>query len=555
MSFEKKNLEFHVVAESGDSYLLKPQDKLGKTQRRLTPRHVSLMIIGQSVGVGLFIGVSTPLMTSGSLLLFLAFTIWALTMVWPLMLATGEMCSYLPIQGTFLQFSSRWLDPAMGFAATVIYLYTTLMFMCTEVVAFASVISYWTDASPAIFITVAIVAILFFNIFGVNWYGEVEFTASIIKVLLIVGLMFFGLITMCGGNPKGDAYGFSNWNKGGLMKSYLVEGATGRFLGFWNVLVWAAFACGGPDMLGMVSGEIMQPRKTIPSAARRTYLRIFVFYVGGIFFMNCMCASNDPVMLAAKEAGKGGAAASPWVVGIRSVGVHGLDSLVNAAIMCSCWSCANGFTYGATRSCYSASLAGYLPKIFSYCTRNGCPIVSVLLCVSISTLGYMSTSKSALTVFNWFTNLSTTGLLCTYSIMWLCYFKFRRAVASQPSDFFTDKHYKAPRVLYPWVACWACMLNFLVLFFNGFWVFFPGQFAVADLFTSYFAPVFFVCLFVFWKFWKKTQWKTALEADILTDKMEIDEEENLEKDKLEAEPKCQGKLWAVWYKVSDFLLS
>ena len=31
--------------------------------------------------------------------------------------------------------------------------------------------------------------------------------SSMLKVLLIVGLMFFGLIAMCGGNPKKDAFG------------------------------------------------------------------------------------------------------------------------------------------------------------------------------------------------------------------------------------------------------------------------------------------------------------------------------------------------------------
>ncbi|EEQ39990.1 Amino acid permease family protein [Clavispora lusitaniae] len=363
-------------AEAQDYQEVLDAEKYGQTQRGLSSRHVSLMIIGQSIGTGLYIGLKSPLMTSGSLSLFLGFICWACTMVWPLMQATGEMCSYLPIKGSFLHFAARWLDPAMGFAVTLIYLYTSLMFICVEVVAFASVIAYWTDASPAIFITIGLVTILFFNVFGVNWYGEVEFFSSILKVLLIVGLMLTGLITMCGGNPKGDAFGFRNWKEGGLMREYLVSGNTGRFLGFWNVLIYAAFACGGADMLGMVAGEVSLPRKNIALAARRSYARIYLFYIGGIFFMNCLCASNNPELIKASEDGAAGATASPWVIGIKSVGIHGLDSLVNAIVMTSAWSCGNGFTYGAARSAYSAALSGYLPRVFSYCLRNGCPIVS-----------------------------------------------------------------------------------------------------------------------------------------------------------------------------------
>lgn len=527
-------------------------DKYGTTQRKLNSRHVSLMIIGQSIGTGLYVGLKGPLMTSGSLSLFLGFLIWAVTMIWPLMLATGEMCSYLPIKGTFLHFASRWLDPALGFATTLIYLYTTLMFICVEAVAFASVAGYWTDASPAIFISVCLATILFFNVFGVNWYGEVEFFSSMLKVILIIGLMFFGLITMCGANPKGDAYGFRNWPKGGLFKEYLVEGNTGKFLGFWNVLIYAAFACAGPDMLGMVSGEISRPRKNIAMAAKRTYIRIFLFYVGGIFFMNSMCASNNPDLLAADAAGHDGAAASPWVIGIKSVGVSGLDSVVNAVVMTSAWSCGNGFTYGAARSAYSASLAGYLPRFFSYCLKNGCPIVAVLFSLSIGCLSYMSVSKSSAVVLDWFINLATTGLLCTYCVMWACYFKFKKIVAVQQTDHGDEKYYKMNKIFYPWLTYWAALFTGLVLFFNGFWIFFPGKFTVGNLFTSYFAPVFFGILVVFYKFWKKTKWRSAEEADIITGKAEIDDEEDAEIEEEMRHPRKEGFLWKCWYKFSDF---
>lgn len=427
------------------------------------------------------------------------------------------------------------------------------MFVCVEVVAFASVISYWTDASPAIFITIGLVTILFFNVFGVNWYGEIEFFSSILKVILIVGLMCFSLISMCGGNPKGEAFGFRNWKEGGLFREYLVPGSTGKFLGVWNVLIYAAFACGGADMLGMIAGEVSQPRKNIALAAKRTYIRIYLFYIGGIFFMNTLCSSVNPELIANSH--KAGAASSPWVIGIRSVGVQGLDSLVNAVVMTSAWSCGNGFTYGAARSAYSASLAGYLPRIFSKCLSNGCPIVAVLFSILVGCLSYMSVSESSSTVFNWFINLSTTGLLCTYLVMWLCYFKFRRAVVAQNADQLEDKYFKVPKLVSPWLCYWAAFFNFLVLVFNGFWAFFPGNITVANIFTSYFAPVFFVVLYLGWKFFRKTSWRSDTEADITTGKLEIDEEEALERDELEATPKKEGILWKIWYKTSDILFN
>lgn len=49
------------------------------------------------------------------------------------------------------------------------------------------------------------------NLFAVKWYGESEFWLSTGKVALIGIVFFFTFITMVGGNPKHDAYGFRYW--------------------------------------------------------------------------------------------------------------------------------------------------------------------------------------------------------------------------------------------------------------------------------------------------------------------------------------------------------
>lgn len=530
----------------------------GQTKRKLSSRHMSLMIIGQSIGTGLYIGLSTPLVTAGSLSLFIGFLAWAILMIWPLMQCVGEMCCYLPLRGSFVHFSARWVDPALGFASSLIYFYTSAMFVCLEATAFAGVIGYWRDdINPGVWITIALVSYVFFNVWGVNWYGEIEFYSSMLKVLLIIGLMCFSLISMCGGNPKGDAYGFSNWAKGGLVKEYLADGGWGRLSAIWSVMLYAAFSCGGPDLLAVCSGEARRPRKTIALGAKRAYVRIYLFYFGGIFFMNSLCASTNPTLLAAKASGASGVAASPWVIGIRDVGVKGLDSLVNAIVMTSAWSCGNGFYYGATRTAYSASLAGYLPRIFSKCLPNGAPIASVLLVFALSLLSYLSVSNSTGEVFNWFVNLSTTGILCTYLCLWWCYFKFRLAMKTQGHDLKSPDYpyFTAPKVVHPWMTYFAVAFNIAVLFFNGYWIFFPGQFSIANLFTSYFAPVFFVCLFLFWKFFKKTHFRTNEEADLTTGKEAIDLQEEIDIQEDEARPVKQGMFWKVSYKITDWLFN
>lgn len=49
------------------------------------------------------------------------------------------------------------------------------------------------------------------NGLAVRYFGITEFYLSIFKIFLMVGLMFYTFITMVGGNPDNDAYGFRYW--------------------------------------------------------------------------------------------------------------------------------------------------------------------------------------------------------------------------------------------------------------------------------------------------------------------------------------------------------
>lgn len=82
---------------------------------------------------------------------------------------------------------------------------------------------YWApDLNPAVMITIGLVLLTVANSFPVKVYGEVgmsdscwsialtliEFWISILKVLLMLGLFLYTFVTMVGGNPLGDRYGF-----------------------------------------------------------------------------------------------------------------------------------------------------------------------------------------------------------------------------------------------------------------------------------------------------------------------------------------------------------
>jgi len=90
---------------------------------------------------------------------------------------------------------------------------------------------------------------------AVKWYGETEFWAALGKVLLIVGLIIFTFISMLGGNPLKDRYGFRYWKEPGSFAELYYTGNLGKFLGFLQCLIQASFTIAGPDYVSMAAGE------------------------------------------------------------------------------------------------------------------------------------------------------------------------------------------------------------------------------------------------------------------------------------------------------------
>lgn len=338
------------------------QQQYGETKRGLSPRHVQLMAIGGSIGTGLFVGIGAYISMAGPLSLLLGYLFWGIFFVWPCNLCVAEMCSYLPVRGSIFELASRFVDPALGFALGWTYFYAGVMLVCVEYSAVATVMSFWLpDVNPAAWVAMGMVVCFIVNVGAVKYYGEAEFVMASLKVLLLFGLVFLTLITMCGGNPKNDAYGFRYWKDGRAMIAYYAPGALGRFLGWWKVVLYAGFTVAGPDMIAIAAGEIQNPRRTIPRVAKLVFFRLVGFYVIGVLAVGIIVSGDDPRLLNAQDDGSVGSAASPWVIGIQNLGINGLPSLINFLILTSAYSCGNAYLYSSSRTLYGLARGKHYP--------------------------------------------------------------------------------------------------------------------------------------------------------------------------------------------------
>lgn len=231
--------EVLLIKPTADGEIAENTDHL---HRRLNNRQIQLIAIGGSIGTALFVSIGSALAHGGPGSLFLAYGIYAcfLALVCN---GTAELTILYPLSGGFVRHAGHFVDKAWGFmAGWNFFLYEGLI-IPFEITALTTVLGFWSDNIPPWAIPIACIVLYgLINILAVRAYGEAEFWLSGGKVILIFLLFGFTFVTMVGGNPKHDAYGFRHWNHPGAFAEYRSTGTLGRFEGFLACL-WSASFC------------------------------------------------------------------------------------------------------------------------------------------------------------------------------------------------------------------------------------------------------------------------------------------------------------------------
>ncbi|TIA64329.1 putative amino acid permease, partial [Aureobasidium pullulans] len=267
-------------------------------------------------------------------------------------------------------------------------------------------------------------------------FGEAEFWLSGGKVILIMIVFSFTFITMVGGNPQNDAYGFRNW-KHNAFKEWRSTGTLGQFEGFCAALWSASFCVTGPEYISMVSAEARRPRVYIKNAFKTVYFRFALFFMGGAMAVGIVLSSTDATLtgiITGESSGSGTAAASPYVIAMKNMGIGGLPHLVSALLVTSIFSAGNTYTFCATRSLYGLAIEGRAPKALRYCTKSGVPLVCFAIVMVFPCLAFLQVSSGSNVVLGWLINLVTAGGVINYLVMCVTYVFFYRACKAQALD-------------------------------------------------------------------------------------------------------------------------
>ena len=484
-------------------------------ERSLKARHLQMIAIGGSIGTGLFVGSGGSLSGGGPAALIIGFGLIG-TMLFNTVHALGEMAVRFPVSGAFATYSTRFLDPAWGFAMGWNYALQWLIVFPLELVAGSMTISYWSydgsaaaTVNPNAWVCIFYVMILGINLFGAKGYGEAEFIFSIIKIIAVVGFIILGIVLVCGGGPNGGFIGGKYWRDPGAFAA--------GFKGVCSVFVNAAFAFAGTELVGLAAAESKNPRKDLPTACKQVFWRITLFYMISLTLVGLLVPYDDPRLLGSSSVD---ITASPFVIAINNAGIKALPSIMNVVILIAVLSVGNSSIYGCSRTLAALADQGQAPKIIGYIDRKGRPLVGIAITGVIGLLCFLAGSDKHSEAFTWMLALSGLSSIFTWGSINLCHVRFRRAMQVQGRSL-DELPFKAACGV--WGSLYGFILNVLILGFQFWTALFPGSKADAENFFSvYLAFPIVLAFYIPYKIYYRTPFIRAKDIDLITGVREVD---------------------------------
>lgn len=404
-------------------------------ERSLKERHIQLIALGGTIGVGLFYGSAAAIAVAGPAII-LTYIIGGI-FIFFILRALGEMAVKNPVAGSFSTYAYEYLGKLPGFITGWTYWFMWLTTCMAELTAIGAYMTFWFPNIPQwIFVFLSLLAMTSINLIAVKFYGEFEFWFALIKIFVILAMIVTGfLMIFFGIANSGIPIGFSNlWKNGGFFP----YGITGFALSLGIIM----YAYLGIEMIGTTAGEAKNPEKTIPSAIDKVFWRILIFYVGAIFVILCMYPWD-----------KIGTMGSPFVLIFDKLGIHAAAGIINFVVLTAALSSCNSGIYSIGRMIYSLSKQGKTPSILGTLSTKKVPTKAILFSSSILLIGVILNFFDRNKVFIHIISIATTGALWAWMAILLSHIKFRKSLSAE--EFFKTK-YRMP--LYPYS-------NYLTLLF------------------------------------------------------------------------------------------
>jgi amino acid transporter, AAT family len=378
--------------------------------RNLRNRHIQLIAIGGTIGVGLFLGSARAIHNAGPALL-IAYLVGGIAIFF-IMRALGELLTYRPVAGSFATYAEEFCGPFAGFVTGWSYWFMWVATAMAELTAIGIYVGHWFPQVPQwLPALIALVLLYGVNLLAVRVFGELEFWFALIKVVTIVALILAGLaVIVLHVGSLGPTAGFANlWSHGG----FLPFGVVGVLLTMQIVM----FAYSGVELIGVTAGEAQDPQRSLPQATNGIILRILIFYLGAL-----------TVIMAVVPWDQLSPTVSPFVFVFEKLGVPGAAGIITLVVITAAASSCNSGLFSTGRMLWALAQRGQAPRAFGVLNAQHVPSAGIHLSAAVMLLTVALNYLAPKEVFIWVTSMALIGTLWTWGIILVAHRNYRRAV-------------------------------------------------------------------------------------------------------------------------------
>ncbi len=329
--------------------------------KTLTHRQVTMIAIGGAIGVGLFMGAGGRLASVGPALI----GSYALggVLAFFLMRAIGELIMYRRTSGSLVSYAGEFYGAKGAFLAGWAYFINWGLTGIAELIAIGL---YVQNLLPHLhwFLTslIALVLLVTANLISVKVFGELEFWASVIKVVAIVGFLLVGtVLVLISAKIGGHEAGLHNMTA--VNGSVFPHGVAAMIF----VLSGVVFAYNGIEIIGITAGEMKDARTEVPRAIRAVIVRIVVFYVGSVLLLALLLPSDQ------YKAG-----VSPFVTVFQQLGIGWMGTAMTLVVTTAAFSSTNSGLYSIGRVFRTMAHHGHAPQWLTRMNARHVPYASIL---------------------------------------------------------------------------------------------------------------------------------------------------------------------------------
>jgi len=374
----------------------------------LSSRQMQMIAIGGAIGTGLFMGAGGRLADAGPGIVisyavcgFFAFLI---------LRALGELVMHRPSTGSFVSYAREFYGEKAAFATGWLYWLNWVMTAIVDITAVALYMGFfgkyvaWINAVPQwVWALLALAVVLTMNLISVKAFGELEFWFALVKVVALVAFLIIGCYFVIFGTPvEGHEVGFSLiTDNGGLLPN-----------GFMPVLVLmqgVVFSYASIELIGTAAGEAKNPEKVMPKAINTVIIRIALFYVGSLVLLSLLLPYS------AYSSGE-----SPFVTFFGSIGVQGMDVIMNLVVLTAALSSLNAGLYSTGRIMRSMSLNGSAPRFAGRMNKAGVPYGGIVITAVVAVLGVILNAIVPAAAFEIVLNFAAIGIIASWGMIVLC---------------------------------------------------------------------------------------------------------------------------------------